>query len=72
VSGFAYGEDADFRKSAEVKLSIGAAQSVTREREAAFDGGAGIDGFEGTAEDLASELFAVHRWKYRRLRKETK
>jgi len=53
VGGFAYSEHAEIGKVTEVVGSIGAAESEARYGEAAFDSGAGIDGFEGAKEDSA-------------------
>jgi hypothetical protein len=49
---------------AEVVGAIGAAESMARHRNAALDGGAGIDRCESAEEDSAGELFAVHGGRF--------
>ena len=61
VGGFAYGEDAKIRELAQVISTAGAAQSVAADGKAAFDRGAGVNRFEGTEEDAASELLGDGR-----------
>jgi hypothetical protein len=64
LGGFAYGEHAEIGKMAEVVGAIGAAENVARHRNAAFDGGAGIDRFESAEEDSAGDVFAVHGGRF--------
>ena len=61
MGGFANREDADVWKAAKIIGALRTAELMAGDRENPFDGCRWIDGFEGAAENLTGEVFAVHR-----------
>src|SRR5579862_978976 len=59
VRGLAHRQDTEVRKPAEVVVAAGAAKGVAGAEETAFDGGAGVDGFEGMEKDAPGQLLGV-------------
>jgi hypothetical protein len=74
VRGLAYGKDAEVWESPEIIFAAGAAEGVTGDGEAAFDGQVRVHGIEGTVENSSGQLLGVvwrifwHWRKYRRER----
>ena len=61
MGGFANREDADVWKAAKIIGAIRAAELMAGDRKTPFDGCRRIDAFEGAAENLTGDVFAVHR-----------